>query len=136
MPTFTDENSALGELNNRVKIPCCLPAIFGVAISLGAYLFARDASGYGLWLPAVLFFGIVLTTLCYWSEKEQQMLIEGDDPCLSSTANEKIKPDFTLWLRMQGIYVVAAVVVFGILSLVGDPVFAMYLEWKESFLNP
>ena len=136
MPTFTDENSALGDLNNQVKIPCCLPAIFGVAISLGAYLFARDASGYGLWLPAVLFFGIMLTTLCYWSEKEEQMLIEGDDPCLSSTANEKIKPDFTLWLRMQGIYVVSAVVVFGVLSLAGDPVFAKYLEWKGSFLNP
>ena len=136
MPTFTDENSALGDLNNRVKIPCCLPAIFGVAISLGTYLFARDASGYGLWLPAVLFLGIMLTTLCYWSEKEEQMLIEGDDPCLSSTGNEKIKPDLTLWLRMQGIYVVSAVVVLGVLSLVGDPVFAMYLEWKESFLNP
>ena len=54
MPTFTDENSALGDLNNRVKIPCCLPAIFGIAISLGAYLFARDASGYGLWLQVLL----------------------------------------------------------------------------------
>lgn len=136
MPTFTDENSALGNLNNQVKIPCCLPAIFGVVISLGAYLFARDANGYGLWLPAVLFFGIMLTTLCYWSEKEEQMLIEGDDPFLSSAASEKIKPDFTLWLRMQGIYVVSAVVVFGVLSLVGDPVFAMYLDWKGSFLNP
>ena len=136
MPTFTDENSALGDLNNRVKIPCCLPAIFGVAISLGAYLFAREASGYGLWVPAVLFFGIMLTTLCYWSEKEEQMLIEGDDPCLSSTGNEKIKPDLTLWLRMQGIYVVSAVVFFGVLSLFGDPVFATYLEWKESLLNP
>ena len=136
MPTFTDENSALGDLNNRVKIPCCLPAIFGILLSLGAYLFARDASGYGLWLPLVLLSGIILTTLCYWSEKEEQMLIEGDDPCLSSTAAETIKPDLTLWLRMQGIYVVSAVVIFGVLSLVGDPVFAMYLEWKESFLNP
>ena len=135
MPTFTDENSALGDLNNRVKIPCCLPAIFGVAISLGAYLFARDNSGYGLWLPAVLFFGIMLTTLCYWSEKEEQMLIEGDDPCLSSTANEKIKPGFTLWLRMQGVYVMSAVTIFGVLSLVGDPVFLVYLDWKGSFLN-
>ena len=135
MPTFTDENSALGDLNDRVKIPCCLPAIFGVAISLGAYLFARDASGYGLWPPVILLFGIMLTTLCYWSEKEEQMLIEGDDPCLSSTATETIKPGLTLWLRMQGIYLVSAVVVFGVLSLVGDPVFAMYLEWKGSFLN-
>ena len=136
MPTFTDENSALGDLNNQIKIPCCLPTILGILISLGAYIFARDASGYGLWLPAVLLFGIILTTLCYWSEKEEQMLIEGDDPCLSSTAAETIKPDLTLWLRMQGIYVVSAVVTFGVLSLVGDPVFAMYLEWKESFLNP
>ena len=136
MPTFTDENSALGDLNNRVKIPCCLPAIFGILLSLGAYLFARDASGYGLWLPLVLLSGIILTTLCYWSEKEEQMLIEGDDPCLSSTAAETIKPDLTLWLRMQGIYVVSAVVIFGVLSLVGDPVFAMYLDLKGSFLNP
>ena len=135
MPTLTDENSALVDMNNRVKIPCCLPAIFGIAISLGAYLFARDASGYGLWPPVILLFGIMLTTLCYWSEKEEQMLIEGDDPCLSSTATETIKPGLTLWLRMQGIYLVSAVVVFGVLSLVGDPVFAMYLEWKGSFLN-
>ena len=136
MPTFTDENSALGNVNNRVKIPCCLPAMFGVFISLGAYLFVKDASGYGLWLPAVLLFGIVLTTLCYWSEKEEQMLIEGDDPCLSSTATETIKPHLTLWLRMQGVYLVSAVTIFGVLSLVGDPVFAMYLDWKGSFLNP
>ena len=136
MPTFTDENSALGDLNNRVKIPCCLPAIFGILLSLGAYLFARDASGYGLWLPLVLLSGIILTTLCYWSEKEEQMLIEGDDPCLSSTAAETIKPDLTLWLRMQWVYVVSAAVSFGVLSLVGDPVFAMYLDLKGSFLNP
>ena len=30
MPTFTDENSALGDLNNRVKIPCSLPACLGI----------------------------------------------------------------------------------------------------------
>lgn len=136
MPTFTDENSALGDLNNQIKIPCCFPAILGILISLGAYIFARDASGYGLWLPGVLLFGIILTTLCYWSEKEEQMLIEGDDPCFSSTAAETIKPDLTLWLRMQGVYVVSAVVSFGALSLVGDAVFAMYLDLKGSFLNP
>jgi len=136
MPTFTDENSALGDQNNSVKIPRCLPAIFGILISLGAYLFARDASGYGLWLPLVLFLGIILTTLCYWSEKEEQMLIEGDDPCLSSTAAETIKPDMTLWLRMQGIYLISVATIFGALSLIGDPVFAMYLDLKGSFLNP
>jgi len=136
MPTFTDENSALGDLNNRVKIPCYLPAIFGILLSLGAYLFARDASGYGLWLPLVLLSGIILTTLCYWSEKEEQMLIEGDDPCLSSTAAETIKPDMTLWLRMQGIYLISVATIFGALSLIGDPVFAMYLDLKGSFLNP
>lgn len=136
MPTFTDENSALGDQNNRVKIPCCLPAIFGILISLGAYLFARDASGYGFWLPGVLLFGIILTTLCYWSEKEEQMLIEGDDPCLSSTATETIKPDLTLWLKMQGIYLVSVATIFGVLSVIGDPVFAMYLDLKGTFLNP
>ena len=135
MPTFTDENSALGDLNNRVKIPCCLPAMLGVFISLGAYLIARDTSGYGSWLPVSLFLGVILTTLCFWSEKEEQMLIEGDDPCLSSAATEKIKPDLTLWLRMQGVYLVSAVTILGLLSLIGDPVFAMYLDWKGSFLN-
>ena len=136
MPTFTDENSALGDLNNRVKIPCCLPAIFGISISLGAYLYAGEANGYGLWLPAVLLFGIILTTLCYWAEKEEQMLIEGDDPCLSSTATETIKPDLTLWLRMQGIYLISVATILGVLSVIGDPVFAMYLDLKGSFLNP
>ena len=135
MPTFTDENSALGDINNRIRIPCCLPAMLGAFISIGAYLIARDTSGYGLWLPVSLCFGIILTTLCFWSEKEEQMLIEGDDPCLSSTATEKIKPDLTLWLRMQGVYVMSAVTIFGVLSLVGDPVFLVYLDWKGSFLN-
>ena len=136
MSTFTDENSALGGSTNRVEIPCCFPAMLGAFISLGAYLIARDTSGYELWLPVSLFFGVILTSLCFWSEKEEQMLIEGDDPCLSSIATEKIKPDLTLWLRMQGIYVFSAVTIFGVLSLVGDPVFAMYLDWKGSFLNP
>lgn len=136
MPTFTDENSALGDLNNRVEIPCCLPAMVGAFISLGAYLIARDTSGNGLWLPVSLFFGIILTTLCFWSEKEEQMLIEGDDPFLSSAATEKIKPDPTLWLRMQGIYMVSAATIIGLSSLIGDPVFAMYLDWTGSVVNP
>ena len=135
MPTFTDESSALGDLNNRVKIPCCLPVMLGAFISLGAYLIVRDTSGYGLWLPVSLFFGIILTTLYFWSEKEEQMLLEGVDPYLSSAATEKIKPDLTLWLRMQGVYLVSAVTIPGLLSLIGDPVFAMYLDWKGSFLN-
>ena len=136
MSTFTDENSALGDLNNRVKIPCYLPVMLGAFTSLGAYLIARDTSGYGLWLPVSLFFGVILTTLCFWSEKEEQMLIEGDDPCLSSAATEKIKPDLALWLRMQGIYTVSAATIFGVLSLIGDPVFAVYLDWRGSVLNP
>lgn len=135
MPTLTDENSALVDMNNRVKIPCCLPVTLGAFIPFGAYLIARDASGYGLWLPVSLFFGIILTTLCFWSEKEEQMLIEGDDPCLSSAATEKIKPDLTLWLRLQGVYMSSVVIIFGLLSFIGDPVFAMYLDWKGSFLN-
>ena len=136
MPTFTDETLALGDLNNQVRIPCFLPAMLGAFISLGAYLIARDTGGYGLWLPVSLFLGIILTTLCFWSEKEGQMLIESDDPCLSSGATEKIKPDLTLWLRMQRVYLVTAFTIFGALSVIGDPVFAMYLDWKGSFLNP
>ena len=58
------------------------------------------------------------------------MLIEGDDPCLSSTAAETIKPDLTLWLRMQGIYLISFATIFGVLSVIGDPVFAMYLDLK------
>ena len=135
MPTFTDQNSAVGDLNNRVKVRC-LPAMLGAFISLGAYLIARDTSGYGLWLPVSLFFGIILTTLCFWSEKEEQMLIEGDDPCVSSAATEKIKPDLTLWFHMQGIHIVLVAITFGLLSLIGDPVFAMYLDWRGSVLNP
>ena len=63
------------------------------------------------------------------------MLIEGDDPCLSSTATETIKPDLTLWLRMQGIYLISVATIFGALSVIGDPVFAMYLDLKGTFLN-
>ena len=64
------------------------------------------------------------------------MLIEGDDPCLSSSATETIKPDLTLWLRMQGIYLISVATIFGALSVIGDSVFAMYLELKGTFLNP
>jgi hypothetical protein len=135
MATFTDENSALGDLDNRVRSTCCWPIIFGALISAGTYLVARDTMAYGLFIPAGLFFGIIMTTLCFYSEKEQQMLIEGDDPCMSSKATERFKPDVFLWLRMQGIYGISAVIVLGVLSWFGDPVFATYLSWKESFLN-
>ena len=63
------------------------------------------------------------------------MLIEGDDPFLSSTAAESIKPNLTLWLRMQGIYLISVATIFGVLSVIGDPVFAMYLDLKGTFLN-
>ena len=63
------------------------------------------------------------------------MLIEGDDPRLSSTAAESIKPNLTLWLRMQGIYLISVATIFGVLSVIGDPVFAMYLDLKGTFLN-
>jgi hypothetical protein len=135
MATFTDENSALGDLNDRVKSPCCVPVMFGALVSIGTYLVARDTMLHEIWIPAGLFFGIIMTTLCFYSEKEEQMLIEGDDPCISSKASERFKPDVFLWLRMQGIYAASAVMVFGVLSWSGDPVFATYLEWKESFLN-
>lgn len=135
MATFTDDDSALDDLNDRVKSPCCLPVMFGALISLVTYLIARDTMAYELWLPAGLFFGIVMTTLCFYSEKEGQMLIEGDDPCMSSKANERFKPGILLWLRMQGIYTTSAIMAFGVLSWLGDPVFATYLDWKGSFLN-
>jgi hypothetical protein len=135
MATFTDENSALGDLDDRVKSPCCMPVIFGALISLGTYLVARDTMAYGLCVPVGIFIGIIMTTLCFYSEKEEQMLIDGDDPCMSSKATERFKPDVFLWLRMQGIYGISAVIVLGVLSWFGDPVFATYLSWKESFLN-
>jgi len=109
--------------------------MFGALVSIGTYLVARDTMAHGIWIPAGLFFGIIMTTLCFYSEKEGQMLIEGDDPCISSKASEKFKPDVFLWLRMQGIYATSAVMVFGVLSWFGDPVFATYLNLKESFLN-
>ena len=135
MATFTDENSALGDIDHKVKSPCCWPIFFGSLISAGTYLIARDTMVYGFWIPAGVFFGIVMTTLCFFSEKEEQMLIEGDDPCLSSRTSEKVKPGAFLWLSMQGTYVVSAVMVFGALSWLGDPVFAMYLDLKETFFN-
>jgi hypothetical protein len=135
MATFTDENSALGDLDNRVRSPCCWPIIFGALISAGTYLVARDTMAYGLLIPAGLFFGIIMTTLCFFSEKEEQMLIEGDDPCMSSRTNERVKPDVFLWLSMQGKYAISAFVVFGALSWFGDPVFAAYLDGKELLFN-
>ncbi len=135
MATFTDENSALGDIDNRVKSPCCWPIIFGVLISACTYLVARDTMAHGIWIPAGLVFGIVMTTLCFVSEKEEQMLIEGDDPCMSSRTNERVKPDVFLWLSMQGKYAISAVMVFGALSWFGDPVFAAYLDGKELLLN-
>jgi hypothetical protein len=135
MATFTDENSALGDLNDRVKSPCCVPVMFGALVSIGTYLVARDTMLHEIWIPAGLFFGIIMTTLCFYSEKEGQMLIEGDDPCMSSRTNERVKPDVFLWLSMQGKYAISASVVFGALSWFGDPMFAAYLDGKELLLN-
>jgi hypothetical protein len=135
MATFTDENSALGDLDNQVRSPCCWPIIFGALISAGTYLVARDTMAYGLWIPVGLFFGIIMTTMRFVSEKEEQMLIEGDDPCMSSRTIERVKPDVFLWLSMQGKCAISAVIVFGALSWFGDPVFAAYLDGKELLFN-
>ena len=125
MATFTDENSALGDLNNRVKILCCLPAMFGAFISFGAYLIVRDTDGYGLWLPAALFVGNFDDTV-FLVRKGRTNAYRGDDSCLSSTAAEAVKPDLSLWLYARNIRGVSRS--FRSIELICDPVFAMYLD--------
>mgnify|MGYP007047384566 CR=1 FL=1 len=83
-------------------------------------------------MPVALFLGFCFTWICFQAEKEKSMLIDGEDPCISSITTEIIRPDLKLWLKLQGGYFLSVIAVFGILFLYGNPIFIAYMNLRGS----
>jgi hypothetical protein len=132
MPTFTDENSALGEPSSEVKKSHAAPLIIGVLVATATYLLCKETGSNSICLPIGFFLGACFTSICFQAEIEKSMLIEGEDPCISSEANEIIKPGLKLWLQLQGRYLVSIFATFGILFLYGNPIFIAYMDLRAS----
>jgi hypothetical protein len=131
MPTFTNENSALGDLNTEAKKTYVAPLIIGIFIATTTYLIFNETGALAICGPIGLFFGVCLTSICFQAEKEKAMLIEGEDPCMSSEPNEIMRPGLRLWLWLQGKYLMSALTVFGVLIFHGNPILVAYMNLKE-----
>ena len=92
MPTFTDENSALGEPNRAIKRTHNAPLIIGVLVATVTYLISKETGAHGICMPIGLFLGFCFTSICFEAEKERAMLIDGEDQCISSPTSEMIRP--------------------------------------------
>ena len=100
MPTFTDENSALGEPNRAIKRTHTAPLVIGVLVATVTYLICKETGAHGICMPIGLFLGFCFTSICFEAEKEKAMLIDGD-PFISSATSEMIRPSWKLWLQLQ-----------------------------------
>jgi len=134
MPTFTDENSALGEPNRVIKRTHTAPLIIGVLVATVTFLICKETGAHGIWMPIGLFLGFCFTSMCFESEKEKAMLINGEDQCISSATSAIIRPGWKLWVQLQGRYLLSGFTVFGILFLYGNPIFIAYMDLKASIL--
>ena len=86
MATFTNENSALGDLNNTNNseiVGLGVPVSVGVILATVTYLICRDTGAHSICIAIGLLAGMVVMSLCFVSEKERQMLIENDEACVS-----------------------------------------------------
>ena len=82
MATFTDENSALGDLgttNNSASVGFGIPVSVGFILATMTYLICRDTGAHSICIPIGLVAGTVIMSLSFMSEKERQMLIESDE---------------------------------------------------------
>ena len=132
MPTFTDENSALGEPNRAIKRTHTAPLIIGVLVATVTYLICKETGAHSIWMPIGLFLGFCFTSIFFEAEKEKAMLIDGEDQCISSATSEMVRPSWKLWLQLQGRYLLAGFTVFGILILYGNPIFIAYMDLRSS----
>lgn len=136
MATFTNENSALGDLNNTSNsdvVGLSVPVSVGIFLATVTYLICRDTGAHSICIAIGLLAGIVVMSLCFVSEKERQMLIENDEACVSQQDPALVKTGNGLWLKLQCLFLVSAVPVFLGLMFFGDPVFQLYLEAKGAF---
>ena len=104
MPTFTDENSALGEPNRAIKSTHTAPLIIGVLVATVTYLICKETGAHGICMPIGLFLGFCFTSICFEDEKEKAMLIDGEDQCISPATSETIRPGWKLWLQLQQLH--------------------------------
>ena len=132
MPTFTDENSALGEPNGAIKRTHTAPLIIGVLVATVTYLICKETGAHGICMPIGLFLGFCFTSICFEAEKEKAMLLDGEDQCISSATSEIIQPSWKLWVYLQGRYLLSGFTAFGILFLYGNPIFIAYMDLKAS----
>ena len=136
MTTFTDENSALGDLNNAsnsTTVGLGVPLSVGVILATIIYLICRDTGAYSIFIAIGLVAGMVVMSSCFMSEKERQMLTENDEACVSQQDPTVVKTGNGLWLKLQGLFLVSAAPVFLGLVFFGDPVFQLYLEAKGAY---
>ncbi|HAN80912.1 MAG TPA: hypothetical protein DCQ47_05610 [Gammaproteobacteria bacterium] len=136
MATFTDENSALSSLghsNNPVTADVVIPFSVGVLLATITYLVCCDTGEHSIFVPIGIVTGMVVMSLCFMSEKERQMLIEIDEACVSQQDPTLVKSGGFLWLKLQCLFLIAAVPVFFGLLYFGDPVFQLYLETKGAY---
>ena len=136
MATFTNENSALGDLNNTSNsdvVGLGVPVSVGIFLATVTYLICRDTGAHSICIAIGLLAGIVVMSLCFVSEKERQMLIENDEACVSQQDPALVKTGNGLWLKLQCLFLLSAVPVFLGLMFFGDPVFQLYLEAKGAF---
>ena len=136
MATFTNENSALGDLNNTSSsdvVGLGVPVSVGIFLATVTYLVCRDTGAHSICIAIGLLAGMVVMSLCFVSEKERQMLIENDEACVSQQDPALVKTGNRLWLKLQCLFLVSAVPVFLGLMFFGDPVFQLYLEAKGAY---
>ena len=115
MATFTNENSALGDLNNTNNsaiVGLGAPVSVGVILATITYLICRDTGAHSICIAIGLLAGMVVMSLCFVSEKERQMLIENDEACVSQQDPALVKTGNGLWLKLQCLFLVSAVPVF------------------------
>ena len=132
MPTFTDENSALDKPNREIKSSYIAPWIIGVFVASVTYLICRETGAHRICMPIGWFLGFCFTSICFLAEKEKAMLIDGQEQCISSATTEIFGHSLTLWLQLQGRYLLSGFTVFGILFLYGNPIFIAYMDLKAS----
>ena len=136
MATFTDENSALGDLgttNISATVGLSVPFSVGVILATMTYLICRDTGAHSICIPIGLAVGAVIMSLSFMSEKERQMLIESDEACVSQQDPTLMKIGSGLWLKLQCLFLASAVPIFLGLVFFGDPVFQLYLEVKGAY---
>ena len=68
MATFTDENSALGDLgtrNNSAVVGLSVPVSVGVILATMTYLICRDTGAHLICIPIGLAAGVVVMSLSF-----------------------------------------------------------------------